>query len=106
MNMFKTFSIVIAATMFCLIAGCDKAEVAAPADEKGNSLGIKADCIICVDHPMDVTDKTPHCEYKGKAYYFCSDDCLKTFEKDPEKALATYKEKKSPASQPATAPGH
>lgn len=85
--------------------GCDKPQAAAP-EVKGNSLGVTADCIICVDHPLDVTDKTAHCEYKGKAYYFCSDSCLKDFEKDPEKALAKYNKEKTAASQPSTAPSN
>lgn len=30
--------------------------------------------------------KAPHrSEYKGKTYYFCSEHCKMTFDKDPEK---------------------
>ncbi len=34
---------------------------------------------------MEVSDtkKAPSEEYKGKAYYFCSEYCKKTFKKDP-----------------------
>ncbi|KAA3616819.1 MAG: YHS domain-containing protein [Calditrichaeota bacterium] len=38
---------------------------------------------------MQVDKKTPAAtsEYKGKTYYFCSQDCKKAFEKNPEKYL-------------------
>lgn len=36
---------------------------------------------------MTVDDKTApaKAEYKGKTYYFCSQQCKDTFQKDPEK---------------------
>jgi Cu+-exporting ATPase len=30
------------------------------------------------------TTKAPSEEYKGKVYYFCSDNCKKTFKKSPK----------------------
>lgn len=35
---------------------------------------------------MDVSDikKAPSEEYKGKVYYFCSENCKKTFKKNPK----------------------
>ena len=104
--MIKTLSFIVVAAFACVLAGCDNSsEPTAPAaDSKGNSLGIKADCYICIEHHLDPTDKTPHVEYKGKQYYFCSEDHLKTFEKDPEAAIAKYNAAKAPAPEPATAP--
>jgi len=73
---------------------------------KATSLGITADCVICVDHPLEVTDRTAHADYQGKTYYFCSNGCKEDFEKDPVKAIAKYEKEKAPASQPSTAPSH
>lgn len=38
---------------------------------------------------MDVREgpKAITMEYKGQTYYFCSNGCKRTFEKDPEKVL-------------------
>lgn len=39
---------------------------------------------------MDVEEQaaTPTSEYHGRRYYFCSQGCKKSFEKDPEQFLA------------------
>ncbi len=34
-----------------------------------------------------VDEKTPRAVWKGKTYYFCAEDCRRTFEKEPEKYL-------------------
>jgi YHS domain-containing protein len=50
-----------------------------------------AECLVCKHNAdlacVDVTvDKdTPSFTYHGLAYYFCSDSCLKKFQKDPAK---------------------
>ena len=51
---------------------------------------------------MDVSDikKAPSEEYKGKAYYFCSEHCKKTFKKDPASYIS------SEAPQPGKGEGH
>ncbi len=38
---------------------------------------------------MDVTPETAagKSEYKGQTYYFCSNGCKRSFDKDPEKYL-------------------
>lgn len=104
--MLKTLSLIVVAAFACLMAGCDNSsEVSAPAaDSKGNSLGIKADCYICIEHHLEPTDKTPHVEYKGKQYYFCSEDHLKQFDKDPEAAIKAYNAAKASTQEPTTAP--
>lgn len=53
----------------------------------------RAVCLVCKCNAdlgcMDVkiTEATPRCEYQGKTYYFCSDDCRKDFLRKPEKYL-------------------
>jgi len=42
--------------------------------------------LACVD--VRVKSDTPRTTYKGATYYFCSDQCRKDFEKDPERYLA------------------
>ncbi len=39
--------------------------------------------LACLD--VKVGPKTPHCECGGETYYFCSDECRKSFEKHPER---------------------
>jgi YHS domain-containing protein len=39
--------------------------------------------LACIDVVID--DKTPHADFNGKTYYFCSEHCRKAFEKDPSK---------------------
>ena len=48
-------------------------------------------CPVC---GMDVDPKTdPKSVYKGKTYYFCSDDDKKTFDTDPQKFASATGEK-------------
>ena len=53
--------------------------------------GQHAECLVCKENAdlacVDLTvDKdTPHTDYNGKTYYFCSDECKHAFEKHPEK---------------------
>jgi YHS domain-containing protein len=53
--------------------------------------GQHAECLVCKENAdlacVDLTvDKdTPHADYNGKTYYFCSDECKHDFEKHPEK---------------------
>jgi YHS domain-containing protein len=53
---------------------------------KGKIMKMEKDpvCGMEVD-PNTATQKIVH---KGTAYYFCSEGCRKSFEKDPEKYLA------------------
>lgn len=41
--------------------------------------------LACVD--VRVHDDTPRTTYQGETYYFCSEQCRKDFEKDPERYL-------------------
>jgi YHS domain-containing protein len=36
---------------------------------------------------MAITDKKIYRDYKGRRVYFCSEDCAKTFDKDPKTSL-------------------
>ncbi|MGE5607844.1 MAG: YHS domain-containing protein [Bacillota bacterium] len=57
-----------------------------------------AECLPCRGHKIEVTATTPHAQYAGRTYYFCSDGCRDTFLSNPEKYVA-----KSPATQPVSA---
>lgn len=39
--------------------------------------------LACVDVKVD--QKTPRCVCDGRTYYFCSDECRREFEKNPQK---------------------
>ncbi len=39
--------------------------------------------LACVDVKLD--DNTPHADYNGRTYYFCSQECHDEFVKDPQK---------------------
>lgn len=88
------------------ILGCDSkpatntAVTEAP-KSTATPLGITADCVICIDHPIEVMSDTAKKQFNGKDYYFCSDECAATFEKDPAAALAKYEAKKKPATTPS-----
>jgi YHS domain-containing protein len=50
-----------------------------------------AECPVCRENAdlaclnVRVDGATPHAEYKGKTYYFCSEECRVLFEKNPAK---------------------
>jgi YHS domain-containing protein len=77
--------------------GCD-GEAAKPAAAPS---GIKANCVVCGDHELDVTEKTPFTDYNGARYYFCSDQCKADFAKDPATYAARQAARKS-ATMPAS----
>jgi hypothetical protein len=64
-----------------------------PAERDAAAHALHAQCLVCKSEGdlacVDVTvrDDTPRTEYKGTTYYFCSQQCRKDFEKDPEKYL-------------------
>lgn len=97
-------SLVLAAVIFILIIGCDSRDSAPAAKPAAVSLGFQADCVICAGHTFDVLSNTPAAEHDGTKYYFCSEHCRETFSADPATALATYAQKRHPATQPTTAP--
>jgi YHS domain-containing protein len=55
------------------------------------SAGPSAECSVCRENGdlaclhVKVTDATPRAEYRGKTYYFCSDECREAFMKSPER---------------------
>ena len=64
--------------------------VQAKAEVKGEKAGVVKDPVC----GMEIGDikKASSEEYKGKVYYFCSDQCKKTFKKDP----ASYSHAEAP----------
>lgn len=96
---------IVALSIPFAILGCDSkpanptvTEAPKPA---ATPLGITADCVTCVNHPLEVMSDTVKKQFNGKDYYFCSDECAATFEKDPAGALAKYDAKKKPATAPS-----
>ena len=76
--------------LVCLVAlafGC------ATSHESAADSGPTANCYVCRYNNdlaclvVHVNDSTPHAEYEGKTYYFCSEDCRKAFLKNPQKYL-------------------
>ena len=67
------------------LAGC---AAQSPAVSDGHQ---HSECTVCVHNAdlacvdVDVDKDTPHTDYQGKTYYFCSDGCRKAFAKDPAK---------------------
>jgi len=61
---------------------------AAPADANSVTC-VHAECPCCVPNgdlaciDVVVEPTTPSWEYEGKTYYFCSEDCLNAFVKNP-----------------------
>ena len=88
--------------LFCA-AGCEQKQSTSPPSTQVAAL--KANCVICVDHELDVDASTASTEYNGKTYYFCSDYCKTEFGKDPEKYLAIVKARSQPTTASAPAGG-
>jgi YHS domain-containing protein len=82
--------VVIAAccVVAALLAGCatgpDQRSAAASTQPHAECLVCKANAdLACIDVPVD--GGTPSYAYNGKTYYFCSNECRKTFAKNPAK---------------------
>ena len=77
----------VAITLPALLAGC------ASGPRPVLSAGPQSTChvcrynndLACID--VNVTTRTPRMEYRGETYYFCSQDCLQRFTKNPTKYL-------------------
>ena len=96
MNMFlKTLvSLSMAIVISAACGGCASESHSASASDTSAAGYAHAECLVC-KHEADlacldvaVGDKTPRATYQGKEYYFCSNDCKKEFEKNPEKYIA------------------
>ena len=88
----KSFLNIGLAAAIALMAGC-----ATPPMETAQNPGETATCEVCRYNNdlaclcVKVKEKTPHAEYQGKAYYFCSEDCRIAFQKRPAKYVAQPK---------------
>lgn len=76
-----------AAVLLALMQGCTTPEANVTSDLA------QASCCVCVYNndlacvDVRVRDATPRTEYAGNTYYFCSEDCRKSFERKPQKYL-------------------
>jgi YHS domain-containing protein len=48
-----------------------------------NEIGKTVTCPV-MDDECEVTKSTPVIDYKGKSYYFCCDNCVADFKKNPD----------------------
>lgn len=70
------------ALLAAIAAGCSSG----PAHPEGPT----AECMVCVrNHDeqcrvVHIQDDTPHCEWDGRTWYFCSEECREAFLKQPE----------------------
>lgn len=81
----KTFCVLIAIAA-AFFTGC-----ASPSTDTSEAAQSTNTCYVCQYNNdlacvrIKVKDNTPRTEYAGKTYYFCSEDCLKAFEKKSAK---------------------
>jgi hypothetical protein len=67
------------------------AATASPVSASARQSGKHAECLVCKENAdlacvdLTVDRDTPHADYNGKTYYFCSDECKRDFQKHPEK---------------------
>ncbi len=97
-------------TLLCCIigllaaCGCEDRTQRPPAagstSPSTQATAVQAHCVICVDHRIDVDANTPTLEYKGERYYFCSDHCKTEFNKDPDKSLAVFENRRAAHTKP------
>jgi YHS domain-containing protein len=77
--------------IFRLLSGAALAALAGCASGAKADDGPTAECPVCVcNHDegcrvVHLEAGTPHREWDGRNWYFCSDECRKAFEKEPEK---------------------
>ena len=45
-------------------------------------------CPVC-SMPVEITDETPKSTHDDETYYFCSEACKQSFDREPAKYLAT-----------------
>ena len=45
-------------------------------------------CPVC-GMPVDITADTPKSSYEGEIYYFCSEACKESFDREPAKYLVS-----------------
>ena len=62
---------------------CKPVQVAAGPGEAVDCVCATNRDLACILVPK--SDATPHAEYQGRTYYFCSEHCKAQFLKDPEK---------------------
>jgi YHS domain-containing protein len=80
-----------AVAMLALLAGCETAPL------NSRNSGPTATCWVCTHNNdlaceiVHVKDTTPHAEYEGQTYYFCSEGCRAEFLKKPLKYLPKMK---------------
>ena len=81
----------------CLLGGCASTPRAQTSGPHAECPVCKANAdLACID--VAVNEKTPSCTCDGKTYYFCSEDCRKDFEKNPQKYAAPQVTAASPPS--------
>ena len=90
--------LVLAGLLILGLAGYAAAEMnMPPADSKATEAPAAAVNVgnkICpISGEKIVMGKEGHVVYKGKEYNLCCNMCLKDFNKDPEKAIQTLKDK-------------
>lgn len=84
----KQFLNIALAVVLALVAGC-----ATPSNDAAQNSGPTETCHVCRYNNdlgcvnIRVKDATPRTEYQGDTHYFCSEDCLETFLKNPARYL-------------------
>ena len=68
-----------------ILAGCDQ-KAAAPEAPQGKA---QATCPVM----GGAIDKAVFADYEGKRVYFCCPDCVKTFNKEPQKYIKKLEDK-------------
>jgi YHS domain-containing protein len=85
---------------FLLLAGCastksgeagtSTAAQATPLKQPGEAaLGDRTTCPVSGE-VFTVAADSPKVEYEGRTYYFCCEDCVGDFQKDPPKYLSKF----------------
>ncbi len=81
--------LILAAFVSIVFVGCDDAETStAPIDATSATSTVSGDaemvnCVVCGDHEFPRERDTATVSYEGEEYFFCSDYCRESFEKQP-----------------------
>jgi len=92
--MVRTFALTLSLLAFAGCASTKSAEgtsaTAAALKKPGEAaLGDRTTCPVSGE-VFTVASDSPKVEFEGKTYFFCCDDCVADFQKDPAKYVAKF----------------
>jgi YHS domain-containing protein len=77
----KRFTFPVLGLLLAMLTGCAMTAASDPRPIADDPVCLRNGDMACVRVRVD--DRTPRAVYGGKTYYFCTDECRLSFEKNP-----------------------